>query len=125
MEILSKSILIVSIVWILWQFLRTRRLARGGKIIVPPFFATLLVFSLCVLGVIVLGVSPFHLLWLLPVSFIVGIVLLAIPFTQMVIMTLLMMLAMPRNWEEEEEEPVMSRRERRRKTLPASKRKKR
>jgi len=103
MEVIRISILALSITWVLWQLIRTRIRARNGEIIVPPFFAGLLVFSIFVIGVVVSGVSPFHLLWLLPVSYALGTGLLLFPVVQKIIMTLLLMLAMPMRDRQEEE----------------------
>ena len=104
MEVIGDSILALSIIWVLWQFIRTRRRGRKGEIIVPPFFAALLIFGLCVIGVIALRISPFHFIWLFPVSYLLGTVLLLFPVVQKTTMTFLLMLAMPRSLEEEERE---------------------
>jgi hypothetical protein len=125
MEIIGHSILALSIIGILWQFFRTRRRARNGEIIVPPFFAGLLIFSLCLIGVIVLGVSRLHLLWLLPLSYVLGTILLLVPVIQKIIMKFLM-ITMPRSFEDELRGPVVSQEKRKRaKKPPGSKRRKR
>ena len=113
MEVIGDSILALSIIWVLWQFIRTRRRGRKGEIIVPPFFAALLIFSVCVIGVITLRISPFHFMWLFPVSYLLGTVVLLFPVVQKTTMTFLLMLAMPRSLEEEERGQVVSQRERR------------
>ena len=126
MGTIGNSILALSIIWVLWQFIRTRRRAREGEIIVPPFFAALLIFSLCVIGVIALHISPFHFIWLLPVSYLLGTVLLLFPGVQKITMTFLLMLAMTRSLEEEERGQVVSQREKKRpKREAGSKRRKR
>ena len=126
MEIIGGSILALSIISVLWQLVRTRRRARNGEIIVPPFFAGLLIFSLFVLGVVIFGVSPLHLLWLFPVSYGIGTVLLLFPVVQKIVMTFLLVLANPKAWEEEEKGQVTSHRDQKHARRPSgSKRRKR
>ncbi len=126
MEIIGSSILALSIILVLWQLVRTRKRARNGEIIVPPFFSGLLIFSLFVLGVVIFGVSPLHLLWLFPVSYGIGTVLLFLPAVQKIVMTFLLMLANPKAWEEGEKGQVGSHRGQKRTRRPSgSKRRKR
>lgn len=53
--------------------------AAHGDIIVPPVFASTLLFALGVIVVQVLDVSSLHLLWWFPVTFVPGIVVLTFP----------------------------------------------
>src|SRR5215510_7289890 len=57
----------------------TRRRLRTGQIVIPPLFAATLVFLLCILVIAALGVSPLHLLWLFPLSFVLGLALVLFP----------------------------------------------
>ena len=38
----------------------------------PPFIASVLLFGILVIIVLATGLSPFHLLWIFPLSFVVG-----------------------------------------------------
>jgi hypothetical protein len=60
----------------------TRRKLRHGEIVVPPLFAATLVFILFILVVWALEASPLHLLWLFPLSFVLGIAVLLFPAGQ-------------------------------------------
>ena len=122
MKIIGGSILALSIISVLWQLGRTRRRARNGEIVVPPF----LIFSLFVFGVVIFGVSPLHLLWLFPVSYGIGTVLLFFPVVQKIVMTFLLILANPKAWQEEEKDQVASHRGQKQARRPSgSKRRKR
>lgn len=79
MTIISHGIVALAIVWTLWHLVHVRKQLRSGAIVVPPFVAATLVFALCIIVVILTGVSPLHLVWLFPVSFLVGLVLLLFP----------------------------------------------
>jgi hypothetical protein len=123
MEIIGHSILALSIIGVLWQFIHTRRRARNGEVIVPPFFAGLLIFSVCLVGVIVLGASRLHLLWLFPASYVLGTVLLFAPVAQKILMTFLVMIAVPRDAEDNERGPAVSRKSRKRAKRPSGSKK--
>lgn len=71
---ISKFILFIAIVWTLGRFFRVWRQVRSGAIVVPPLVAANFVFALSIILVIIFGVSPLHLLWLFPVSFVLGVV---------------------------------------------------
>ena len=79
MAIISQGVLVLAMVWTLWQLVRVRRQLRSGAIVVPPLVAATLVFALGIIVVIMTGVSPLHLLWWFPCSFIVGLVMLVFP----------------------------------------------
>lgn len=93
MGILSTVILVVAIVWTMGQVLVTRRKLRHGEIVMPPTFAATLVFSLFIVLILAIGASPLHLLWLFPLSFVVGVALLLFPVAQQLIMAGLGLLA--------------------------------
>lgn len=93
MDFLGSLVLGVAILWVLRQLWRTRQRLRSGQIVVPPLFATTLVFTGCIVGVLALGASPLHLLWLFLVSFVLGVVLLLFPFGLTLTMACLGLLA--------------------------------
>lgn len=88
----SKIILLIAIVWTLGRFFRIWRQVRNGAIVVPPLVAANFVFALSIIWVIIFGVSPMHLLWLFPLSFVLGVVLLFFPFGTKLILGFLAML---------------------------------
>jgi hypothetical protein len=91
MAILSTVILVAAIAWAMAELIGTRRKRRNDEIVMPPRFAATLVFILCI--VIVTGASAFHLLWLFPLSFVLGISLLLFPASQKLVMACLGLLA--------------------------------
>jgi len=93
MAILSTVIMVVAIGWVIAQLLTTRRRLREGEIVVPPLFAATLVFILFILVVWAIGASPLHLLWLFPLSFVLGIAVLLFPAGQQLVMACLGLLA--------------------------------
>ena len=87
MTIISHGVAVLAIVWTLWQLVHVRKQLRSGAIVVPPFVTATLVFALCIVVVMLTGVSPLHLVWLFPVSFLVGLVLLVFPLgTKLIIL---------------------------------------
>ncbi len=93
MTILSTGIMLVAVGWVIAQLLTTRRRLRNGEIVVPPLFAATLVFLLFILVVWAMGASPMHLLWLFPLSFVLGIAVLLFPVGQQLVMACLGLLA--------------------------------
>jgi len=89
MAILSTVIMVVAIIWVIAQLLTTRKRVRQGEIAVPPLFAATLVFILFILVVWIMGASPLHLLWLFPLSFVLGIAILFFPAGQLLVMACL------------------------------------
>ncbi len=89
MAILSTVILFAAIAWSVGELILTRRKLRNGEIVMPPRFAATLVFILCIVIIIVMGASAFHLLWLFPLSFVLGIPLLLFPAGQKLVMACL------------------------------------
>ena len=93
MAIISQGVCGLAIVWTLWQLVRVRGQLRSGAIVVPPFVAATLVFALGIIVVIVTGVSPLHLLWWFPCSFIIGLVVLMFPLGTHLLLRFLVLLA--------------------------------
>lgn len=93
MAILNTVILVAAIAWAMAELIGTRRKLRNGESVMLPRFAATLVFILCILIVIVTGGSAFHLLWLFPLSFVLGISLLLFPASQKLLMACLGLLA--------------------------------
>jgi len=92
MTIISHGVAVLAIVWTLWQLVHVRKQLRSGAIVVPPFVTATLVFALCIVVVMLTGVSPLHLVWLFPVSFLVGLVLLVFPLgTKLIILFLVLL----------------------------------
>jgi hypothetical protein len=92
-EIVSTLVLAVAITWTIGQILSVRAKLRNGSTVVPPFVASTFVFALFIVLVIVIGASPFHLLWLFPLSFVLGIVWLFFPVGTKLTLTFLVILA--------------------------------
>jgi hypothetical protein len=93
MAIISQGVLVLAIVWTLWQLVHAQRQVRSGAIVIPPFVAATLVFALCIVVVMLTGVSPLHLVWLFPCSFLVGIAVLLFPFGTHLLLRFLVLLA--------------------------------
>jgi membrane protein CcdC involved in cytochrome C biogenesis len=85
--------MVLAIGWVIVQLLTTRRKLRSGEIVVPPLFAATLVFILFMLVVWAMGASLLHLLWLFPLSFVIGIAVLLFPAGQQLVMACLALLA--------------------------------
>ena len=93
MTIISHGVVALAMVWTLWHLVYVRKQLRGGAIVVPPVVAATLVFALCIVVVMLTGVSPLHLVWLFPVSFLVGLVLLIFPLGTKLLRVFLVLLA--------------------------------
>lgn len=76
MRIINTVIVVVAIAWVVGLLITIRHQLRSGGIVVPPMFASTLLFALGIVAVIVLGASPLHLLWWFPLSFVLGVVVL-------------------------------------------------
>ncbi|MCG3119562.1 MAG: hypothetical protein ALAOOOJD_01992 [bacterium] len=88
----NKIILLIAMIWTVGRFFRIWRQVRSGAVVVPPLVAANFVFALSIVLVIIFGISPLHLLWLFPVSFVFGIVLLFFSFGTKLILGFLAML---------------------------------
>jgi len=95
MAMISEGVLVLAVVWTLWQLVHVRRQLRSGAMVVPPLVAAMLVFALGIIVVIVTGVSPLHLLWWFPCSFIIGLVVLVFPLGTQLLLRFLVLLAGP------------------------------
>ena len=92
MGTVSKIILVIAVIWPIWQMLSIRKQVLRGGIIVPPFVASTLIFAIFVLVVLIFSFSPFHLLWLFILSLILGFVLIIFPFVQRITIAFLAIL---------------------------------
>ncbi len=92
MAIVNQLVFALAIVWTIWQILHVRTQVRNGEIVIPPLVTSTLGFALCIVVITIIGVSPLHLLWLFPCSFVFGIILLFFPFGTKLIMGFLAML---------------------------------
>jgi hypothetical protein len=79
MGIVTTIIVVVAITWVVWVLVAIRHQLRSGDIVVPPMFASTLLFGLGIVAVIALGASPLHLLWWFPLSVVLGVVVLMFP----------------------------------------------
>lgn len=93
MALLSTAVMLAAIIWVIAQLLSTRRTAHRGGIVFPPLFAATLVFILFILVVWITDTSPLHLLWLFPLSFVLGIAILLFPVGQLLVMACLGLVA--------------------------------
>jgi hypothetical protein len=78
-DVISTGVFVLAILWVGSQLVVTRRKLRTGQVVIPPLFAATLVFLGCILGVMAIGASPLHLLWLFLLSFVLGLALLLFP----------------------------------------------
>ncbi len=101
METLGKVILVLAIIWPIWQIFSLRKKVIKGSVIIPPFITALFVFIIFVLIVTIFGLSPFHFLWLFPLSFVIGFVLIAFPLVQIITMSFLSILARSGNYKDD------------------------
>ena len=93
MMTINNIILLTAIVLTVGRFFRVWRQVRSGGIVVPPLVAANFMFALSIILIISFGLSPLHLLWLFPLSFILGLVLLIFPFGTKLILGFLNVLA--------------------------------
>jgi len=77
---LSTVIRVVAIIWVIAQLLTTRKRVRQVEIAVPPHCLRRHLFLSCLFSLPwIMGASPLHLLWLFPLSFVLGIAVLLFP----------------------------------------------
>lgn len=93
MAIVSQGVLVLAIVWTLWQLVHVRRQLRRGAIVVPPLVAATFILALGIIVVLVTGMSPLHLIWWFPCSFILGLVVLVFPLGTHLLLRFLVLLA--------------------------------
>ena len=89
MAAFSKFVLVAAIVWTVWRLLRIRARVRNTGIIIPPMVSATLVFAIFIILILATGLSPLHLLWLFPVSFVLGTLLIVFPICQKLVMRFL------------------------------------
>lgn len=95
MALVSQGVWVLAIGWTLWQLVCVRRQLRRSDIVIPPLMAGTLVFALGILVVMVTRVSPLHLVWWFPCSFVVGLAALLFPLGTRLLLSFLVLLAMP------------------------------
>jgi hypothetical protein len=93
-EIIKTCVLVLAVVWTVGQILHTRIQVRTGGIVVPLLVASTLVFALFIVVILITGLSPLHLIWLFPISFVFGIVVLVFPVGTRLILGMLALLAL-------------------------------
>ncbi len=93
MAILNAVILVAAIAWSVGELIATRKKLQSGQAVKIPRFAATLVFILSIILILVLELSAFHLLWLFPLSAIIGTTLLFFSAGQRLVMACLGLLA--------------------------------
>lgn len=93
MQILSNIVLFLGIGLVILFFLELWVKSRNGLIIIPPIALGNILFTLFLILVVVFEFSPFHLIWLLPFSMIVGFLLLIFEPVQKLLLSFLVLLA--------------------------------
>ena len=68
MGIVTTIIVVVATAWVVWVLVAIRHQLRSGDIVVPPMFASTLLFGLGIVAVVALNASPLHLLGWFPLS---------------------------------------------------------
>ncbi|MGK7906380.1 MAG: hypothetical protein AB4040_04025 [Synechococcus sp.] len=110
METAENITLIIAIFLVLGQILSIRNAAIHGGGIFPASVPSLLFFIISIVIVLALQLSPFHLIWLLIVCFIVGILAIVSPQVQQLSMGFFVLLSMTgskyKDDKEEEEKEV-------------------
>ena len=76
MNILNTAVLLTAIAWVGLQLRDTRRKLHSCDDVKIPEFAATLVFGLCIVAILVFGLSALHLLWLFPLSIGIGLFML-------------------------------------------------
>jgi len=89
MSVIKPLLLFLACAWVVIDLAMIRTRLRTTGIVQPPQFAATLVFALGVLIGALFALSPLHLLWWWPLSFVFGWVLLILPPTQLFIMACL------------------------------------
>ena len=96
MATVSTIVLVISVVGVLWFMLSVRSHARRGGIVFPPAISATLLFSSCIVLVLLLRISALHLIWLFPACFVAGFILLVFPIVQKVVFDFLAILVYPK-----------------------------
>jgi hypothetical protein len=95
MPLLENILLVIVIVWVALNLASARSNARKGETVFLPAYSSTLVLSIMIVITIASGLSRLHLLWMFPLSFVLGIILLAIPFTATLIIGSVAILSWP------------------------------
>ena len=95
MALLENILLTIVILWAVFNLAAIRYEARNGETVFLSALSSTLVLSLMIILTLTAGLSRFHLLWMFPLSFILGFLLLSIPFTASIIMASVAILAWP------------------------------
>jgi hypothetical protein len=91
----SRIIFAFAVAGALLYFVSLRRDLRQGDSTSPPVAAGMFIFTLGIIAVVITGKSSLHLLWWLPCSFIIGIVLLLSFWGQKLVILCMLLLAIP------------------------------
>jgi hypothetical protein len=87
------AIFLLSVLWVIGILFSIRKSVKKGGIIVPPIFSGTLCFALSIFAVLLLHVSPFHLIWAFFLSYIIGTVMLISPQITKLVMYAMIALA--------------------------------
>ncbi len=93
MAVMSTIVLVISVVGVLWFIVNMRSHLRRGGIILPFSVSAMLLFSFCIVFIVLLNISALHLLWLLPVCFVVGFLILGVSVVRKIVFRFVAMLA--------------------------------
>lgn len=96
--------LVIAIFWALWQLLSLRDAAINGKSVFPAMIPALFLFVGAIATVLLLHLSPLHLIWLAVVCFFAGLPLLLIGPIQEASMVFFVLLAKTGKHREHEED---------------------
>jgi len=91
----SRIIFALAVAGALLYLASLRRHLRRGGIVSPPFAAGMFIFVLGIIIVAITDISSLHLLWWLPCSFIIGLVILLSFWGQKLVIAGMVLLAMP------------------------------
>jgi hypothetical protein len=97
MALLSTIVLVMSVVGVLLFIWNMRSHIRRGGVVFPFSVSAILLFSLCIVLVVLLRISALHLIWLFPVCFVVGFFILGISVVREIVFRFVAMLAYRKN----------------------------
>ncbi len=93
MAVMSTIVLVISVVGVLWFIVNMRSHLRRGGIILPFSVSAMLLFSFCIVFIVLLNISALHLLWLFPVCLVAGFFILGVSVVRKVVFRFVAMLA--------------------------------
>ena len=93
LDILGNIVLFLGIGVVLLFVLELWVKSRNGLVIIPPIALGHIFFTLFLILVVVFDFSPFHLIWLLPFSMVMGFLLLIFKPVQELLLSFLVFLA--------------------------------